>query len=468
MPGVAAERALLADDAEMTKPAQTRGDAVAKAIVGGAAVLLAGVFVFLFRRRAFHGDGSLTVFLVASAALALLYASAIVWPRAARLKLLLITFSIVSSLYLCELALMLIGRPAVRPAPVAADPASPVDTRTKLEVIRDLRAAGIDAWPTVHPEVFLGAGGLALAGGETVFPLAGIARVRTVYCNESRSYAIFDSDEQGFNNPVGLHRAGEVDVAVIGDSFAQGACVQPGEDVTARLRASGARALSLGNGGDGPLMELGTLVEYARPLRPRVVLWLYYEGNDLLNLESERVAPALMRYVDGDFSAHLADRQPAIDQALRAFAEKERDATADHEGHVGDKVVGAIKLSALRDRLNVISYPEPSPLFTRTLARAKEVVAGWGGRLYLVYLPEWARYRKKPERVDAKFRSYGQVLEIVKGLDIPVIDFQQTLAATDDPLGNFPGRVAGHYNPAGYARLAEALRARLAADKALP
>ena len=128
----------------------------------------------------------------------------------------------------------------------------------------------------------------------------------------------------------------------------------------------------------------------------------------------------------------------------------------------------ALKLSTLRERLHVVSFPTPSPLFTRTLQRSKETVAGWGGKLYFVYLPEWARYPKKPLKTNWKFRSYGLVLEAMKKLDVPVIDFQESVAALEDPLSQFPQRQPGHYSPAGYARLAEVIRARLAADKALP
>src|SRR5689334_2077084 len=89
----------------MTKTTQTKADAIAKGMVLGVAVICAAVFVVFLRRRLLHGEGSLTAPLVASAALALLQASAIFWPRAARQKLLLISFSIVGSVYLAELAL---------------------------------------------------------------------------------------------------------------------------------------------------------------------------------------------------------------------------------------------------------------------------------------------------------------------------------------------------------------------------
>ncbi len=65
------------------------------------------------------------------------------------------------------------------------------------------------------------------AGGDKLLPFGGISLVQTVYCNESGTWAIYDADEHGFRNRRGRQVAGQVDVAVIGDSFVAGACVGP-------------------------------------------------------------------------------------------------------------------------------------------------------------------------------------------------------------------------------------------------
>ena len=57
--------------------------------------------------------------------------------------------------------------------------------------------------------------------------------------------------------------------------------------------------MSLASPGNGPLIELATLVEYAAPLEPRTVLWFYFEGNDLKNLTDEIESETLNRYLTG-------------------------------------------------------------------------------------------------------------------------------------------------------------------------
>ena len=54
--------------------------------------------------------------------------------------------------------------------------------------------------------------------------------------------------------------------------------------------------VNLGIGGNGPLMMLAGLKEYLAALRPRVVLWFYFEGNDVTkDLFRERRSALLIR-----------------------------------------------------------------------------------------------------------------------------------------------------------------------------
>ena len=64
------------------------------------------------------------------------------------------------------------------------------------------------------------------------------------------------------------------------------------------------------------MFELATLEEYLQPLHPKIVLWFYYEGNDLIDLQKERKNKLLMRYLNGNFSQNLIALQSEIDRAI--------------------------------------------------------------------------------------------------------------------------------------------------------
>ena len=96
------------------------------------------------------------------------------------------------------------------------------------------------------------------------------------------------------------------------------------------------------------------------------------------------------------------------------------------------------------------------PLFAEILTKAKAAVDGWEGKLYFVYLPEYARYKKSVSHDD--FRRKSEVIEVVKGLGIPVVDIHQEVFANHpDPFALFPFRLPGHYNADGYSEVAKAI-----------
>jgi len=189
---------------------------------------------------------------------------------------------------------------------------------TKFELVRDLRRRGEYAFPSVHPRQFLQHP--LWVAGRAVLPLSGIANARTVYCNESGAYLVFDSDEWGFNNPQGT-RSKPVEIALIGDSFVQGACVPVGTGFGDLLRKARGAVYNTGMGGNGPLLEYAAFKEFVAPLKPKMVFWFYFEGNDPAELAGEWRAPVLLRYVDEGFTQNLAGVAADVDLALAGVRE---------------------------------------------------------------------------------------------------------------------------------------------------
>lgn len=92
-------------------------------------------------------------------------------------------------------------------------------------------------------------------------------------------------DHRGFRNDTDMDRA---DVVVIGDSYVESPML-PGSSLlttqlSQRLRASVA---NLGISGYGPEQELVVLKRYALALQPKTIVWVFFEGNDLYQLDPE-------------------------------------------------------------------------------------------------------------------------------------------------------------------------------------
>ena len=175
--------------------------------------------------------------------------------------------------------------------------------------------------PTIHPTTFVRDGRLIIKGKD-FYPLAGISNSHTVFCNESGQYSEFISDRYDFNNPDQVGDVG-ADLVLVGDSFTHGACVNTGKDIAGHIRSyTNKNVVNLGYSGNGPLLELASLKEYASTIKPKHVFWLYYEGNDLVgqydsDLQLEMRSETIFNYLKGDLSQDLINKQEEIDIELK-------------------------------------------------------------------------------------------------------------------------------------------------------
>jgi hypothetical protein len=105
----------------------------------------------------------------------------------------------------------------------------------------------------------------------------------------------FSTDGRGFRNPIDLTRA---DIALVGDSYIEGAYVSDQETAAVRLQEQlGRPVANLGVSGYGSLQELKVIEKYAVPLGPKMVAWFFFEGNDLDDDQSFENAMAYQRGV---------------------------------------------------------------------------------------------------------------------------------------------------------------------------
>jgi hypothetical protein len=99
-------------------------------------------------------------------------------------------------------------------------------------------------------------------------------------------------------------------------------------------------------------------------------------------------------------------------------------------------------------------------LFGAIVAEARRTVDGWGGSLYLVYLPERERYAV-PSVAELDETNRARVRAIADSLGVPVIDIHEAFEAHGDPLALFPFRRRGHYNEEGHRLVGNAALAAI-------
>ncbi len=378
-----------------------------------------------------------------------------------RANIVTVVTSLVVGLYMIEGGLKLfdLGQTSNYIAIAATKMGVEFDKRERLEVIEELIAEGVDVVPAVRPRDVLNL-------DKELLPLGGVANRTTVGTNENGYYMIYPSDRYGFNNPDAEWDNEQVEWLLTGDSFTEGIAVHPGEDIAGQIRAVAHESvISLGRSGNGPLMELAEIIEYAEAVRPKKVLWVYFEENDLRgDIIRDQKIPLLMQYMEDGFSQNLINRQKEIDSRLLEFIELKK---AEMQTDIQSQKYKTrwMRLFAIRNLIGFdvevdIDHGEvdaDDPIFANILTKAKTVVDAWGGALYFVYLPEYFRYSNLPVSHD-HFRKKAKIINVVKGLNIPVVDIhQEVFADHPDPLALFPFRVNGHYNADGYAEVAKAI-----------
>jgi hypothetical protein len=356
----------------------------------------------------------------------------------------------------------------------AARAGTAFDGRTRFQVIMDLRRQGVSAYPPLYPHVLIESP--LLVDGAPTIPLASLPEVTTISCNEDGQYLRFMTDERGFRNPTGIWQRGRTGMGIIGDSMALGECVAPAENTIAgQIRARYPDTLTLGAGGNGPLLELASLREYMSLLKPATVLWFFYEGNDMNDLETDKAAPLLRRYLATDFRQGLAEKQPGLNQAIQKFfdqeaaeAEKGRQ-TAPWRQRLKEFLV----LHQLRGVVNQIFPPAPHwdfDLLEKVFRQGHDEIQGWGGRMVICYLPAPFRYEypfSRQRRAELQ-EIHRRVMMMAEALRVPVIDtstlFSDAPAAQSSNLTRYFYPYFAHYRPEGHRMIGQAIVKRLSGE----
>jgi len=100
---------------------------------------------------------------------------------------------------------------------------------------------------------------------------------------------------------------------------------------------------------------------------------------------------------------------------------------------------------------------ESKKLFNQILNIAKDEIEMAEGSLYFVYVPEYWRYSYKSFNkieIQDKYKSKNEILDLVKKIGIKIIDLDQEMRLTKDPLKFYALRSYGHFNEKGYEFIA--------------
>lgn len=299
--------------------------------------------------------------------------------------------------------------------------------------------------------------------GKPLLPVSGPSHAPHRWSQVGLGQGVFHLDDYGFANPPGQWQR-PTDVVTVGDSYTFGLEVAPGNGFVDLLRPALGNTINLGCNGNGPLLELASLAEYGPVLRPKLVLWFYYEGNDLLvNLPAELDQPVLRRYLDGDAQglyARNAEKDAVWRQVLPPPSAAGGSGMAAAASAAQVQLRTLLTFGALRTAAGLQLDYDPAILapLGSILSRAQSLTASWGGKVVFVYLPSEVRHMNRVAGWDADAYK-RKVLTVVRQVGLPTIDVVPAFTAQANPRALYQGN---HYSVRGYALAADVVREELA------
>ena len=303
------------------------------------------------------------------------------------------------------------------------------------------------------------------------FPLSGISKMETVYCNELGFFTTYKSDRYGFNNNNNLWDKKIIDYVLIGDSFVHGACVHNQDNLSNQImNISKKNSLNLGMAGNSVLINFATIKEYVKKDKVKNVLFFFTEENDLEGLKSEAENKILKKYlIEKNFRQDLKKKQKQLDSILLTIykneLKKEKKKESENKQIHIYEILKLYKFRSLTiDFFNKkkIDKLDTYNLFDQIITDVDNYLKQNNIELYVIYLPSYSRVLNS-EYNEIKYKNFINILNDKK---IKVIDIYNELFKTKKNLVNlFALSGAGHYNPEGYRLISEIVYKKISGQK---
>lgn len=277
-----------------------------------------------------------------------------------------------------------------------------------------------------------------------------------VSCREDNGLVAFSTNSLGFRQVFNQDVSAEFQVVLLGDSFAEGACVQDGHTLADRLaKYLNVNILGLGRGGTGPLFQLALLKEVlsSNSLSAKIgpdtmVLWLLFSGNDLWNLKDEKLV--LSRYAPGALGSHgYFEDLSAITLRQESFLDGMRDIYWKHGVPAAGSAPGYGRLGGPLSHIGEVQKELRE--FGRVFIDFNQLVRSAGATPVVIMLSDHPHFHKPFMRaLESEFQTQCRKQK-VKCLEVSLSGMKKYLAVNG----------TGHLNSDGYQVLAREIQSFL-------
>ncbi len=298
-----------------------------------------------------------------------------------------------------------------------------------------------------------------------LMPLGFIPNTITVGSKESGQFYKYKTDRYGFNNPDKVWDLNGKSVLLIGDSFTLGTL--PNEKNFADiLRKKYKKVINLGIGGNGPLKNYATLLEFAEISNPKYIFWLNYDGNDFEDLNEEKKSKILNKYLDDkEFTQNLIFKNNEIEKIFVNYFEENYEKYKEEQLKSSisrimnkNKVLDIIKLSNIRKILSItrsnLVENYDYELFYKLINISAKLSKQKKVSFFFINIPSAYNFSSK-ENISNSSKRFKAIQKKMTEADISYLNFEEKFNRENFEDFFMYGRNGGHLSEYGNKILAQ-------------
>ena len=317
------------------------------------------------------------------------------------------------------------------------------DKRSIIEVVKDERSKNVEIYPQVVPREFL-------KKNIKKIPLTPMANTLFVSCNEFGEWKKIKTDKLGLNNEKFIDT---FDILLMGDSFAEGSCVNQSDEPTNLLNQNyNLKTYSIGISGNGPLLSLALAHEIKPLIDFHTIIWLIFD-NDFYDINLEIQSGFLKNYLIKNFDNNEYFQN--IDEAYK-FQKKYIEDNLESLKKGFSFKESFFELKAVISRINKLIHrnnPEDTFVFQRKLFEnifEKLTFIYPEKKIYVVYLPETTCFKHRSLQCSKRFEELSQTSN-----NLNFLNFYEHLKNNNDEYKKMYalGQDRAHFSPLGYSEL---------------
>ena len=326
------------------------------------------------------------------------------------------------------------------------------DQRSLLQIVRDERYLGKEIFPYVVPREFL------KNDQKMLLPLTPMPTTEYISCNEYGQWKKIKTDKLGFNNEKFLK---SFDILLMGDSFAEGSCVEKSFEPTQLLKNNyNKNVYNIGISGNGPLLSLALAHEIKKIVNFDYIVWLIYD-NDFYDVKIESKSAYLLEYLKVNFTDN--NYFSKLDE-FRNYQEKyiNNNIKSFKTGYSVKESL--LELKAIVNKINQIfkksnikeNYDYNNNSFHELFQKLYHLYSD--KKIFVVYLPETSCFQSRSEECNKRFLhlknssskiNFLNFYEFIKNQNI---DYKKFYAL---------GQNNSHFSEEGYSELVKFINKKI-------